>query len=334
MNIIKLVLTLSVISSGITFNLFTDLAVDAPIRSAEQIILAFMDAKGIDIQPNTKEYTAFMRGIIWGEYPEITGDNSGFIKNQEELDSVFDYAWEHSGYKDLYSGYEESSVEEATPPPSRFEQQVTVLQSPSSGRSMAIAYAYEWSEAGTNDHHNPYYPDFGLDDCTSFVSQAMKAGGFVESGSGDGCKHEDTSTEWYIDPNPSPPITCLGDFRDWEWSTGWSVPWPFRDYFAFQNDYAIAHGWTTSTVTAKYYLSPGDVVQLQFEEETDVWTSYHTMIVTDEDNEELYVTYHSNASGNDEVDKPLSSIDLGTNRRFMLVEIHFPILLYLPTISR
>lgn len=75
-------------------------------------------------------------------------------------------------------------------------------------------------------------------------------------------------------------------------------------------------------------------MQLQFEEETDVWTSYHTMIVTNEDNEELYVTYHSNASGNDEVDKPLSSIDLGTNRRFMLVEIHFPILIYLPTITR
>ncbi|NBD36173.1 MAG: hypothetical protein GVY30_09265 [Chloroflexi bacterium] len=292
-----------------------------------------MDAKEMDIQPSTEEYTTFMRGVIWEEYPELTGDDSEFIENQEELDSVFKYAWEHSGYKNLYSGYQEPSVEEATLP-SGFEQQVSGLQSLSSGRSLAIEYAYEWSEAGTSDQHNPDYPDFGLDDCTNFVSQAMKAGGFVEVGSGDNCKHEDTSTEWYVDPNPSPPITYLGDFRDWEWSTGWSVPWPFRDYFAFQNDYAIAHGWTTSTVTAKYYLSPGDVVQLQFEEETDVWTSYHTMIVTDEDNEELYVTYHSNASGNDEVDKPLSSIDLGTTRRFMLVEIHFPTRLYLPTIVR
>lgn len=332
MNNIKLVLILSVIT-GITFNLFPGFVVDTPKRSAEQIICAFMDAREVDVQPNTEEYTTFMRGIIWEEYPELTGDNSEFIENQAELDSVFDYAWEHSGYKDLYSGYEETNAAEATPP-SRFEQQASVLQLPSSGRSLAIAYAYKWSEAGTNDQHNPDYPDFGLDDCTNFVSQAMKAGGFVKVGSGDGCKHEDTSTEWYIYRNPSPPITCLGDFRDWEWSTSWSVPWPFRDYFAFQNDYAIAHGWTTSASTAKYYLSPGDVVQLQYEEDVDVWTSYHTMIVTDEDNEELYVTYHSNASGNDEVDKLLSSIDLGTNKRFILVEIKFPALLYLPTVLR
>jgi len=273
-----------------------------------------------------------MRGIIWEEYPELTRDDSEFVENQEELDSVFDYAWKHSGYKELYDGYEKASAEEAKTPPSAPEEQKASPMSSAHSRSNAIAYAYEWSEAGTNTQHNPDYPDFGLDDCTNFVSQAMKAGGFVESGSGDGCKYEDTSTEWYIDPNPSPPILCLGDFRDWEWSTGWTVPWPFRDYFVYQNDYAIAPGWTTSASTAKYYLSPGDVVQLQYEEDTDVWTSYHTMIVTDEDNEELYVTYHSNADGNDEVDKPLSSIDLGTNKRFMLVEIKFPSLVYLPLV--
>lgn len=63
MNIVKLVLILSVISSGIAFNQFTGFAVDTPIRSAEQIIQVFMDAKEMDIQPDTEEYTIFMRGI-------------------------------------------------------------------------------------------------------------------------------------------------------------------------------------------------------------------------------------------------------------------------------
>lgn len=98
MNSIKLVLVLLVVA-GITFSPFTGLAVDTPIRSAEQIICAFMNAKGMDIQPSTEEYTVLMRSIIWEEYPELTGDDSEFVENQRELESVFNYAWEQSGYK-------------------------------------------------------------------------------------------------------------------------------------------------------------------------------------------------------------------------------------------
>ena len=53
------------------------------------------------------------------------------------------------------------------------------------------------------------------------------------------------------------------------------------------------------------------------------------MIVTDEDANDLYVTYHTNNVGLDEVDKPLSSIDLDLDR-FMLVKIKFPHLIFLP----
>jgi len=284
---------------------------------AKQIIQAYMDSKGMEIEPGTEEYKLFMRGIIWGEYPELTGNGSDFVKNQEELGYVLDYAWKHSGYKDLYRDYDEPDTEEAVVP-GKFEEQrlVAVNLSTSSGRSNAIAYAYQWSTSGGTSR-NSAYPDFGVDDCTNFVSQAMKAGGFIEKGSGDGCKHENTSTEWYVELNPSPPWWCTGDFRNWEWSTSWSVPWPFRDYFAYQNDYAIPHGWTTDVSTAKYFLSPGDVVQIQYEDNGE-WISFHTMIVTDEDENDLYVTYHSNAGGFDEVDKPLSTIDLGSNKRFQL----------------
>jgi hypothetical protein len=159
----------------------------------------------------------------------------------------------------------------------------------------------------------------------------MRAGGFLLKGSGDGCKYEDTSTEWYVFPNPSPPLWCLGDNRDWEWSYSWSLPWEFRDYFAYQNDYATVPGWTTSVSTAKYHLDPGDIVQLEYDSGGGNWETYHTMIVTDEDANDLYVTYHTNNEGLDEVDKPLSSIDLGPDR-FMLVKIKFPHMIFQPLI--
>lgn len=74
-------------------------------------------------------------------------------------------------------------------------------------------------------------------------------------------------------------------------------------------------------------------MQLQFDDNGN-WTTYHTMIVTSEEANELFVTYHSNAGGYDEVDKPLSSIDLGTNKRFLLVGIKFPAVIYLPLILK
>jgi hypothetical protein len=45
------------------------------------------------------------------------------------------------------------------------------------------------------------------------------------------------------------------------------------------------------------------------------------MIVTDESESEIYVTYHSNGQGLDEVDKPLSTIPTGSSQRYLLVKI-------------
>lgn len=294
---------------------------------AEQIILAYIKARGLNIQPATEEYERLMRGILLGEHPGLTGRDSVFIENRAEWNDVIAYAAQYVAIGST-AGVERA-VEEARLPPAAAAQQ----SQGEAGRLNAIAYAYKWSKAGTNTHHNPDYPDFGLDDCTNFVSQAMQAGGFREIGSGDGCTHEETSVEWYVEANPSPPLWCLGNFRDWEWSTSWSVPWPFRDYFAYQNRYAAVPGWTTDVFTAKYYLSPGDVVQLQVPNGED-WLTYHTMIVTMEDENDLYVTYHSNALGLDEVDKPLSSIPAGPSQRYVLVKINFPAQVYLPLVMK
>ena len=86
-------------------------------RQAKQIIHTFMEAEGMNIKPNTEEYTIFMRRIVWGEYPELTELGSDFIENQTELDYVLDYAWKYSGYEDLYGGYDEPDANEVEPPP-------------------------------------------------------------------------------------------------------------------------------------------------------------------------------------------------------------------------
>ncbi|MFP4394958.1 MAG: hypothetical protein ACLFTI_06810 [Anaerolineales bacterium] len=86
-------------------------------RRVKQIIHAFMEAEGVNIQPNTEEYTIFMRRIVWGEYPELTEIDSDFIEDQTELDYVLDYAWKHSGYEGLYGGYDEPGAKEVEPPP-------------------------------------------------------------------------------------------------------------------------------------------------------------------------------------------------------------------------
>lgn len=281
----------------------------------ERIIHTFMVEKGIAIERNTEAYMYFMRSILLGEHLELTGEDSEYVNSQKELDLVIEYATEQMS--PLFEGLpKEPELPEVLP---------KLDSSDNSGkaggkllrtflaydRADAIDYAYDWW-----DSQNSSYPDFGGQDCTNFVSQAMVAGGFSMAGSGDGCRDESTSTEWYVESN-SPPLWCWGSNRNWEWSTSWSVVWPFRDYFTIQNSYATTLGWTTSASTAKSYLSPGDIVQLQYLDGSN-WVSYHNMLVTDEDSSDLLLTYHST----DTEDKPLSDISAGPTQRYLL--IRFP----------
>ena len=171
------------------------------------------------------------------------------------MDLILEYAAEQTSplFKDFPIEAEEK---EAIPELDNLSTTGTIKAS--YNRQNAINYAYTWYNG-----QNPIYPDFGSADCTNFISQAMRAGGFSFKGSGDGCRSEDTETEWYVYKNSSPSWTCLGSNRNWEWSTSWSVVYPFKRYFTYHNNYATSLGWTTSPSTAAYYLSPDDIVQLQ-----------------------------------------------------------------------
>jgi len=88
-------------------------------NQARKIIQNYLDAKGLEIKPGTVEYKTFMRRIMWGEFPELTGPGSDFIKSPDELDYVFAFAWKFSGYKDLYGDYHDNiDLQEAISPTS------------------------------------------------------------------------------------------------------------------------------------------------------------------------------------------------------------------------
>ena len=84
---------------------------------AREIIHTYMEVKGLEIKTGTDEYKTFMRKIMWGEFPELTGPNSKFIKSSDELNDVYAYAWKFSGYRDLYGDYpDDFELQEAIPP--------------------------------------------------------------------------------------------------------------------------------------------------------------------------------------------------------------------------
>lgn len=84
---------------------------------AEQIIHSYLTEREMAVKPRTQEYKLFMRSILFGEQPELTTIGDGYVNSQEELDYVLSYAWEYSGYKKLYGGYEEEEeIEEAKIP--------------------------------------------------------------------------------------------------------------------------------------------------------------------------------------------------------------------------
>jgi hypothetical protein len=236
-----------------------------PQTEIEQIILSYIDTNHLDIQPDTPEYALFMKGILLSEYPELSSEGSAYVENEETRIAILDYAWEH-----MATFYEGSQFDPKIHPVPDVKNLDLVLDNQSlqlvassydQNRASAIEYAYLWSQQGSSKR-NPIYPDFGDNDCTNFVSQAMFAGGYPKIGNGDGCKQESTFTEWYVNANLDPSIFCTGDFREWEWATPWSLSADYREYFAHQSSNAIEFGYTENRGVAAYYLVPGDVVQL------------------------------------------------------------------------
>jgi len=92
-------LLIAVAGSLIFLTFFLTKANQAPQTPAEQrseqIILAYIKEKNLNINLGTEEFMKMMKGILLGEYPDLTGENSPFVKTASDRDNVIEYAATH-----------------------------------------------------------------------------------------------------------------------------------------------------------------------------------------------------------------------------------------------
>jgi hypothetical protein len=157
-------------------------------------------------------------------------------------------------------------------------------------RKAIVKYAYDWSDKKRR-YNNPAYRTFN-NDCTNFVSQALRAGGWADVGPSVTnliYPRRDRTEWWYLSRTP----------RD-NWGQSWS--WTeANSFFQFIN----ISGRADFTIKLNL-LQPGDIVQADWEYDFHV---NHSMIVTKKDKNDIYLTYHSGADkGKPEQDMPLSEL--------------------------
>jgi hypothetical protein len=133
----------------------------------------------------------------------------------------------------------------------------TVIQS-TFNRQAAKEYAVQYWR-----NYNPAYRSFDKD-CTNFISQAMRAGGWTDV------------TGWYRDPKHW-WYNILN--QTWSWV---GVPYWY--------EFALNHSKRTTLLSNPKSLWEGEVLQVDF---TFDGTKDHTMIVTRRTSSEIYLTYHT-----------------------------------------
>jgi hypothetical protein len=148
-----------------------------------------------------------------------------------------------------------------------------------SGSSAASYATTYWS------NYNPNYRTFsGVGgDCTNFVSQAMKYGGWTDA---PGVTHSNAKYWWYN-------------------SLAQTYSWVNVDYF---HDFSLIHSKRSNSISTPRSLTVGCVLQVDF---TNNSSKDHTMIVTAKSNGEIYLTYHTTNTLNKSFANLLSSYPNG-----------------------
>lgn len=263
--------------------------------TGSRAILAYLKEHRPDVQVHSPEYRALLADVIWGNIPELKGNT---------------LAREHAAVY-LNPPVPQWMVE-------AMAEHSTTMSIPQYSVPGAIGYALQWAEPW-GYKRNPMYPDFGRDDCANFISQALfEGGGIPKMGSGT-CKHEETGQKWYINKSS---WWCIGSYRDWAWSTSWTVPPWLQFYFVNHTQWARSADYYNHQLDRSYLrreAQPGDVVLFV----TAGGSPYHAAIVTQQDANDIYLTYHSAGDGNDRRNFGLEDLQgsLGTNDYFRLLKM-------------
>ena len=147
----------------------------------------------------------------------------------------------------------------------RFNFAPQLIANATLNRQSIVNYANQyWS----SKNYNPNYRRFNNNDCTNFVSQAVRAGGWRDvSGS------STSSSAWWYNSSTQ--------------SQTWTVA---HSWYLFTRNRPRA-----TLVKNVLDLQPGDILQAD-------WTSDgiidHAMVVTAKDSSMIYLTYHSNDTNN------------------------------------
>lgn len=162
---------------------------------------------------------------------------------------------------------------------------ILLLVAPAAAYNGQVAANYAYNNAYNNVPNSQFYNDRG-GDCTNFVSHALQAGGWSETGK-----------YWYSSPHAW--------YSDWHSNPiGFSYSWG-----AANNLYAFMYyGSRANRVSGPSQLEIGDIIQMDYkntggnEVPDGIWD--HSMIVTGEDSRGLLISSHSTNRRN----YPLSDI--------------------------
>ena len=169
---------------------------DKLISDGKLIVERYLLEKRISLEPESEEYAQFLNSILWGGLIELSTVGTDFVKNQYDLEALEAYCIEtviQILYDDYVPGPPDPPAESFVEPQS---YSIDENQTFSYSRSLAVQYARDYYL-----NYNSSYPAF-TSDCQNFVSQIVERGGFGMSGDGDGCRSENTYSEWYMIPNP------------------------------------------------------------------------------------------------------------------------------------
>ena len=147
----------------------------------------------------------------------------------------------------------------------------TLLAQTSPNRQAIVQYAYYYALTPNKDY--PNFEEAGVrgGDCTNFISQAMRAGGWPDA---KGWYRNRTS--WWSVVSPFPPT------QSWTWINA--------DYF-FSFIQSSSRVRTTDRVAN---LIPGDVISVDFDPQNNNGMD-HTMLVSRKSNDgNIYLAYHTN----------------------------------------
>ncbi|MGN9788547.1 amidase domain-containing protein [Nonomuraea sp. ZG12] len=144
------------------------------------------------------------------------------------------------------------------------------------------------------DNYNPNYRTYGGEggDCTNFISQIVKAGGWAETGSWPG-ENRTLPDQWYY-----------GHEGTWTTTYTWAAA---ENWYWFASPFNSGR---TEALDNIWEMGVSDVLQIDFDRNDNI---SHSMFVTGRDGggqiaDELYMTYHSTNTRN----KRLSSIIAAT----------------------